>query len=102
MFIDLGHATIATLVFLAASLVFGVCVGAAGMAVFTRRVGFVRRLLAIVAIVGLVHTFALFGFAPSAPITYSTDEIQFRRRSIPSGCGCHLSERSATRIRITG
>lgn len=63
MFIDLGHATIATLLFLAAAAVFGISLAAAGAAIFSWRVAIVRRLLAIVSAVALIHTWALFVFA---------------------------------------
>jgi hypothetical protein len=63
MFIDLGHTTIATLVFLAAATFFGICLASAGAAICSHRVAIVRRLFAIVSVAAFVHTLALFAFA---------------------------------------
>jgi hypothetical protein len=63
MLIYLGHATIATLVFLAAATFFGICLAFAGAAICSHRVAIVRRLFAIASVAALIHTLALFVFA---------------------------------------
>jgi hypothetical protein len=63
MFVDLGHAALAVLAFLGASVAFLVSLSTAGAALLTRRFKLARRMLTVAAIVAAIYTFALFAFA---------------------------------------
>ncbi len=62
MFVDLGHAAVAVLAFLGASLAFLISLGTAAVALLTRRFELARRVLTAAAIVAAIYTVALFAF----------------------------------------